>query len=435
MVYYVPSGTEANDLALRIARAFHEEEESRKRRKERKAAAAAAAEAGEEREEEETEKKGKHNHHYLALEGAYHGHAGEAARVSSYVHFGGALGAPCPADVSLLRLPDSVRDNRGGGDGKANSSSSSSPPSLDPAPAVRAAAQRARSESSSSSSSSSSSLTAFIFESFPSCAGQVLLPRGWLRAAVAAAREDAEENGVAPPIVIADEVQTGLGRLGQLETNSFWAFQHFEIPNPDIVTIGKPAANGFPFGAVVASRRVAAAFAKNHPPFFSTFGGCTAAASAALATLEALRAEGLPRRAAEVGARLLADLEEMAASLQSSGGILSEENLVIDVRGVGLMIGVEVAFGESRGFAAAPRVAAFVASHCRTVSRVLVSCDGAGERAGSVVKVKPPMSFGFDEARELVRALRAGFEAVPAELLEEEEEEEEGEKGAVVVVG
>lgn len=252
-----------------------------------------------------------------------------------------------------------------------------------------------------------------------------MLPPGWLRRAVAAAREGAaEREGAAapPPVVIADEVQTGLGRLGPLESGSFWAFQHFGVPNPDIVTIGKPAANGFPFGAVVASRRVAAAFAKRHPPFFSTFGGCTAAASAALATLEALLAEKLPERAAEVGALLLADLREMAASLRGPvGRAVSSKKLVVDVRGVGLMLGVEVAFGESSGFAAAPRVAGFVASHCRTRSRVLVSCDGAGERAKSVVKVKPPLCFGAAEARELVAALRAGFEAVPAELLVHEE--------------
>ena len=269
---------------------------------------------------------------------------------------------------------------------------------------------------------SASSLTAFIFESFPSCAGQVVLPRGWLRAAVAEARRDAAERRGPPPVVIADEVQTGLGRLGPLEANSFWAFQHFGVPSPDIVTIGKPAANGFPFGAVVASRRVAAAFAGRHPPFFSTFGGCTAAAAAALATLGALRQERLPERAAEVGAWLLAELKRMAAALLLEEGDgrnerIRRSKLIIDVRGVGLMLGVEVAFGKERSFAAAPRVAAFVAAHCRDASRVLISCDGAGPRAGSVLKIKPPLCFDLADAEELVGALRAGFEAVPAELL------------------
>ena len=251
-----------------------------------------------------------------------------------------------------------------------------------------------------------------------------MLPAGWLRAAVEAAREDAIENNTAPPIIIADEVQTGLGRLGTLKSNSFWAFQYFDVPSPDIVTIGKPAANGFPFGAVVASRRVAAAFAKNHPPFFSTFGGCTAAAAAALATLKALTMERLPEKAAEVGALLLADLRELAASLREKNKKIRTSNLVIDVRGVGLMLGVEVAFGADKAFAAAPRVAAFVAAHCRNFSKVLISCDGAGDRAKSVLKIKPPLCFGRAEAEELVAALRAGFEAVPEELLPLEEEEE-----------
>jgi len=406
VVYYVPSGTEANDLALRIARAFHEEAAE---------AAAKSHQKGEGRErlgdEAEAEEGGpqQHRHHYLALEGAYHGHAGEPARVSSYIHFGGAVGTPCPADVSLLRLPDSVRDAGLPGGAPA-------PP--DPAAAVRAAARRARE----GRGASASSLTAFIFESFPSCAGQVVLPRGWLRAAVAEARRDAAERRGPPPVVIADEVQTGLGRLGPLEANSFWAFQHFGVPSPDIVTIGKPAANGFPFGAVVASRRVAAAFAGRHPPFFSTFGGCTAAAAAALATLGALRQERLPERAAEVGAWLLAELKRMAAALLLEEGDgrnerIRRSKLIIDVRGVGLMLGVEVAFGKERSFAAAPRVAAFVAAHCRDASRVLISCDGAGPRAGSVLKIKPPLCFDLADAEELVGALRAGFEAVPAELL------------------
>ena len=422
VVYYVPSGTEANDLALRIARAFHEEEEEEESRKEMEktspASPAATAEGEPTSASPKKYRQRRHRHHYLALDGAYHGHAGEPARVSSYVSFGGAVSSACPSDVSLLRLPDAVRDKNEDDGESANTSSS-----LNPAPAVRAAAAKARSFSSSSSSSSSSSraggsLTAFIFESFPSCAGQVVLPKGWLAAAVAAARKDAEEHGLAPPVVIADEVQTGLGRLGTLEQSSFWAFQHFRVPSPDIVTIGKPAANGFPFGAVVASRRVASAFARNNAPFFSTFGGCTAAAAAALATLEVLRREKLPEKASEVGARLLRDLREMASSLEDG-------RLVVDVRGVGLMIGVEVAFPEARGFAAAPRVASFVAGHCRNVSKVLVSCDGAGERAGSVLKIKPPLCFSHGDAEELVEALRLGFEAVPRELLMLEEEGED----------
>ena len=246
------------------------------------------------------------------------------------------------------------------------------------------------------------------------------MPEGWLSSAVAAARADAEEHGSAPPVVIADEVQTGLGRLGPLASNSLWAFQHFGVRNPDIVTIGKPAANGFPFGAVVASRRVAAAFAGNHPPFFSTFGGCTAAAVAALATLGALRIERLPERAAEGGAGLLVGLQKMVSSIENEK-VRSE--LVIQVRGVGLMIGIEVAFSEeARGFAAAPAVASFVAAHCRNFSKVLISCDGAGERRKSVLKVKPPLCFGFEEAEELVEALRMAFEAVPGEMLKLEEE-------------
>ena len=127
-------------------------------------------------------------------------------------------------------------------------------------------------------------------------------------------------------VCIADEVQTGFGRLG----THFWAFEAHDVI-PDIVVLGKPIANGYPMGAVVTTRAIADSF-DNGMEFFSTFGGSTAACAAARATLRVTVEEGLQSHALKVGSQLLDELRQLQTS----------HELIGDVRGSGLFIGVEL---------------------------------------------------------------------------------------------
>ncbi|HEY58712.1 MAG TPA: aspartate aminotransferase family protein [Anaerolineae bacterium] len=122
-------------------------------------------------------------------------------------------------------------------------------------------------------------------------------------------------------LLIVDEIQSGMGRTGKL-----FAFQHYGV-QPDLVTLAKGIAGGIPMGAVLLGERVAPLKPGIHG---TTFGGNPVAAAASLAALEVLEEENLPQRAAEVGAYFL----ERLRAIQSP--------LIREVRGLGLMLGVEL---------------------------------------------------------------------------------------------
>jgi 4-aminobutyrate aminotransferase len=122
-------------------------------------------------------------------------------------------------------------------------------------------------------------------------------------------------------LLIVDEVQSGMGRTGK-----WWAIEHFGI-EPDIVCVGKGVASGIPLGAIIARKSVCSWGAGTHG---NTYGGNPVACAAALATIELIRDEFM-QNAAEVGAYTLDALQEIQLRHPSIG----------DVRGLGLMIGVE----------------------------------------------------------------------------------------------
>ena len=136
-----------------------------------------------------------------------------------------------------------------------------------------------------------------------------------------AARELAKKHDA---LLLADEIQCGLGRTGK-----WFAFQHFGI-KPDVVTLAKPIANGLPLGAVLVSEEVAKVI---HPGMHgTTFGGGPLACATALAVLDAMKKEKILAHVKETGnyfLKLLHRLDAGHASIQ-------------DVRGVGLMVGVEL---------------------------------------------------------------------------------------------
>jgi len=226
-------------------------------------------------------------------------------------------------------------------------------------------------------------VAAFIAETAPSVGGQLILPEGYLAEVYRHVR-------AAGGVCVADEVQTGLGRLG----THFWAFEAHGVV-PDVVVMGKPLGNGHPMAAVVTTRAIADAF-DNGMEYFSTFGGNDVSSVTGLAVLDVLRDEELQAHALAVGDRLLAGLRPFVDRFPIVG----------DVRGSGLFLGVElVRDRDTRAPAAAE--ASFVANRMRELG-ILLGTDGPWH---NVVKIRPPMPFDLDDADRLVSA----FERVLAD--------------------
>ena len=183
-----------------------------------------------------------------------------------------------------------------------------------------------------------------------------------------------ERTHAAGGLYVADEVQAGHGRLGP----ELWSFARHGIV-PDVVTLGKPMGNGYPVAAVVTRRELAERFPYARQTF-STFGGNPVAASAALAVLDVLEDERLPEHAAGVGERL----RTAVVSLDKTD--------VVDVRGSGLLAGVQLSSSE---------LAARVTEELREAG-ILVGLTGKSE---DVLKIRPPLVFTDEHAELLVEAL------------------------------
>lgn len=130
-----------------------------------------------------------------------------------------------------------------------------------------------------------------------------------------------DQHGI---LLICDEIQSGMGRTGTM-----WAFEHFGVV-PDIMTVAKGIASGLPLSAVVANRDLMDSWAPGSHG--GTFGGNAVACAAGVATFQVMRDENLPGNAERVGNYLLAQIREMQA----------DNPIIGDVRGLGLMIGVEL---------------------------------------------------------------------------------------------
>jgi 4-aminobutyrate aminotransferase-like enzyme/Ser/Thr protein kinase RdoA (MazF antagonist) len=303
VVFLVNSGSEANDLALRIARAHTGARD------------------------------------VLVLDHAYHGNLSSLIEISPY-KFAGPAGTGRPDHVHVCALPRSAAD----------------------ADDVRRHAQGI-------------APAAFIAESLPGVAGQIVLPGDYLKSAYAHAH-------AAGAVCIADEVQVGFGRVG----SAFWGFELGGVV-PDIVTLGKPIGNGHPIGAVVTTPEIARSF-ETGMEYFNTFGGNPVSCAAALAVLDVIADERLQARAARLGARIMEGLRELE----------QRHPLIAGVRGAGLFIGVELATAEA---------AESTVEHARHAG-VLLSTDGPRR---NVLKVKPPLAIGDEEAGRFLEVLDAALAA------------------------
>ncbi|MER9329990.1 aspartate aminotransferase family protein [Mesorhizobium sp. M0488] len=196
-------------------------------------------------------------------------------------------------------------------------------------------------------------------------------------------REAADHVRKAGGIVIADEVQSGFGRLGQ----GMWGFANYGI-EPDIVTLGKPIGDGHPMAAVLVRPQLVASFGSN-TGYFNTFGGNPVAAAVGIAVLEVIDGEGLIENARNVGAYT----GDLLRALQGRHG------MVADVRHNGLYFGVELTADGDDALAAGKTSA--VVEAMREDGVLISSC---GPR-GNVLKIRPPLPFARDNAEQLAETL------------------------------
>lgn len=298
--YFLNSASEANELALRLARAYTGRDET------------------------------------IVLEHAYHGNTNTLIDISPY-KFEGPGGRGKNPWVRVAPLPDALRRD-------------------DPAAGLEYARAAAR---------HIDGPMTFIAESLPSVGGQIVFPPGYLAEIYAHVR-------AAGGVCIADEVQVGFGRLGDY----FWGFEMQNVV-PDIVVLGKPMGNAFPLAGVVTTEEIAASF-DNGMEFFSTYGGNPVACAAGLAVLDVLQEEHLPQNAANVGGYL----KELLSELD-----------VVDVRGCGLFLGVELKPGGH---------ASYVVNRLRDHG-ILAGTDGPKH---NVIKIRPPLIFTRDNADFFSSTLR-----------------------------
>jgi len=185
-------------------------------------------------------------------------------------------------------------------------------------------------------------------------------------------------------LIVADEVQSGLCRLG----DHYWAFEDAGVI-PDIVTMGKPLGDGHPLAVVATTPDIAAAFAKTQH-YFNTFGGNPVSATVGKAVLEVVADEDILANVGETGRYLKAGLVELA----------SRHELIGEVRGKGLFLGAELVTDRI------DRTPAVDAVH-RILERmreagVLIASTGIH---GNVLKFRPPMVFRQQHADLVLAAL------------------------------
>jgi 4-aminobutyrate aminotransferase/(S)-3-amino-2-methylpropionate transaminase len=178
-------------------------------------------------------------------------------------------------------------------------------------------------------------------------------------------KEILDRHGI---LLIIDEVQTGFGRTGRM-----FAVEHYGV-EPDIMTMAKGIASGFPLGGFIARAEIADSFEPGE--HLSTFGGNPVACAAAMATLQVIEDEGLCEKSARLGDWLLGRLAELAARHGAIG----------EVRGKGLMVGVELV-DDRATMAPAAQLATRVRAACRERGVII----GIGGFSGNVLRIQPPL--------------------------------------------
>ena len=324
--YFVNSGSEANDLALLMARAY--------------------------------------TGHYdmIALRNAYHG--GNSSGMGLTAHSTWKFNVPHSFGVHHAMAPDPYRGLFG----------------YDDPDAARKYADDVKSVI---DYTTSGKVAGFIAESIQGVGGTVVFPDGYLAQAYAHVR-------AAGGVCIADEVQAGFGRTG----THFWGFETQGVI-PDIVTMAKGIGNGVPLAAVVTTHKIAETLkARIH---FNTFGGNPVVCAQGKAVLEVLERENLQANAFEIGNRLMTGLR----------GLSEKHTLIGDVRGRGLMIGVELVKDRATKVPAKEETARLF-----EMTKDLGLLIGKGGYFGNVLRIKPPMCLTAADADFLLGVLDVCFEKI-----------------------
>ncbi len=307
-VYFVNSGSDANDLAVTMARAY------------------------------------TGNFDVIALRNAYHG--GTAVPMALTAHSTWKYNIAHGFGIQHALLPDRYRGPYGYDDAKAGEKYAGDVLDL-------------------IKQGTSGKVAAFIAEPMQGVGGVVEMPPGYLANVYSHVR-------AAGGLCIADEVQTGFGRTGE----NFWGFQTVGGTGvyPDIVTMAKGIGNGCPLAAVVTRPEIAKALTSRI--HFNTFGGNPVSMAQGHATLQVMLEENIQGRAKTLGAKLFSGLNDLK----------KKHALIGDIRGRGLMCGVELVTDRATKAPASAQCAA-IFERCKDLG-VLI---GKGGFAGNVLRIKPPM--------------------------------------------
>jgi alanine-glyoxylate transaminase/(R)-3-amino-2-methylpropionate-pyruvate transaminase len=324
--YFVNSGSEANDLALLMARLF------------------------------------TGNYDVIALRNAYHG--GNASGMSVTAHSTWKFSVPHSFGVHHALAPYPYRGPFGYDDAEAGKKYAADVKSL-------------------IDYATPGKVAGFIAESIQGVGGFVEFPQGYLKNVYGYIR-------AAGGVCIADEVQTGFGRTG----THFWGFETQGVI-PDIVTLAKGIGNGAPLGAVVTTPQIAATLqGKIH---FNTFGGNPVVSAVGKAVLEVIEKEKLQANALKIGGHILAGLNKLK----------SKHKIIGDVRGKGLMLGIEMVNDHATKEPAKAECAQVLEN-----ARELGLLIGKGGLWGQTIRFAPPMCITRADADFLLAVFDEAFSSL-----------------------
>lgn len=321
--YFVNSGSEANDLALLMARLYTK------------------------------------NYDMIALRNAYHG--GNASGMAVTAHSTWKFNVPHSFGVHHAIAPYPYRGPYGYDDADAGKKYADDVKSL-------------------IDYATPGKVAGFIAESIQGVGGFVVFPDGYLKNVY-------EHVRAAGGVCIADEVQTGFGRTG----THYWGFETQGVI-PDIVTMAKGIGNGCPLAAVVTTPQIAATLAgKIH---FNTFGGNPVVSAIGKAVLEVIENEKLQENSLQIGGQILAGLHRLKEKYPIIG----------DVRGKGLMLGIEMVQDRTTKEPAKAECAAVLES-CREMGLLI----GKGGLWGQTIRFAPPMCITAADAEFIIDVFDAAF--------------------------
>jgi len=324
--YFVNSGSEANDLAVMMARAY------------------------------------TGNYDVIALRNAYHG--GSSGTMGLTSHHTWKFNVPHSFGVQHAQMPDTYRGPYGKDDPEAGRKYAADVQSL-------------------VQFGTSGRISAFIAESIQGVGGTVVFPEGYLQGAFVHAR-------AAGGLCISDEVQAGFGRTG----THYWGFET-QGAIPDIVTMAKGIGNGYPLAAVVTTPAIAQALAtRTH---FNTFGGNPVCCAIGRAVLRVIDRERLQENCLVLGGYLKAGLEKLA----------EKHSVVGEVRGLGLMLGVELVKDRVTKVPAKEECVAVFEK-----ARELGLLIGKGGLWGNTLRIKPPMCITRADADFMLSVLDRALASV-----------------------